>query len=365
VYCYKQIFSLLSIVAIASCGTMPIPDNGEGNGNKSIETVDAASVNHDESGSDKSAVEPVSPQVVETNQKNAMPDTSYLADVTDSKDIKGSKIENSSRAIDVNDNSIVISNEPENLDYIVTDNGLIKKVPASTQTEKNTKSAKNTTILNQKPDPNKTNSITAKADSNQDQELRIQLALANRYYNSAKYENAIDLLETPTLSSKSNDRMHDLLLLSYTKYAKELVSKANLLEAQTVLEKAVSIEPHNTSLQNQLKKIKNTREANRIYQLGLEAANSGDKISAFKAFQKVLVLNPSHSMAKQQVAKIRTPVIESRYKEAMQYYRKQELTEAIRAWDDVLGMDPSHELAKLYRFRAVELKQKIDIIDEQ
>ncbi len=86
-YGVKQFLSLLSIVAIASCGTMPIPETGEGNSNKSIETVDAASVNHNESGSDKSTFEPVRPQVVETNQKNAMPDTSYLADVTDSKDM--------------------------------------------------------------------------------------------------------------------------------------------------------------------------------------------------------------------------------------------------------------------------------------
>ena len=350
----KQIFSLLSALAITSCGTMPVPGIGESSNNQPVK--------HNESASNNSSAEEVSLQNVETSQKKELPVTSYLANVTDTQESKNLMVENPSapsneaiKSTGVNKTNVGVENESKQLDYIVTADGLIKEVPASKQS----------TIPNQEPVLSKTKANISKSTTNNEQEVRIQLALANRYYKSAKYQNAIDLLETPVSNNKTNVNLSDLLVLSYTKYANELVSKANLLEAQTILEKAVSIEPNNAELQKQLKKIKNTREANRIYQLGLEAVNSGDNIDAFKSFQKVLVLNPSHSMAKQQVVKIRAPVIESRYKEAMQHYRKQELTNAIQAWDDVLDMDPKHELAKLYRARAVELKQKIDVIGRQ
>jgi len=364
VHVVKQILSLLSTVAIASCGTMPVPGIGESKSDKPVEVVDAAPVSQNKLEKDNSPIEQVNLQDIETSPKKDAPDTTVLASETETAEIANSTANpKNNKPTTPNNEPIDLAEANKTFDYFVTPDGLIKEVPDSTQIVNDREFAEVTTALNQKPDSKKSNNNTTKSVTNQDQEVKIQLALANRYYKSAKYQNAIDLLETPVSSNKKNEELRDLLLLSYSRYAKELVRKANLLEAQTVLEKAVSIEPNNSGLQNQLKKIKNTREANRIYQLGLAAVNSGDKIGAFKSFQEVLVLKPSHSMAKQQVAKIRAPVIESRYKEAMQHYRKQELTDAIQAWDDVLEMDPSHELAKLYRSRAAELKQKIDVFD--
>ena len=392
----KQIFSLLSVVAIASCGTMPVPhmdERGESNNTQSTKVVHTSPTNSNSQTSGKSPVTPAKAEGLQDNsyQEKEMPDTSYLASVTQTQDIGDtdtvatmdnrtqSKGANISGENTVYDNPIIISNEPiysaeakstnasiqsepKQFASILTANGLTKSETNSKQVAQKQELTENTKITKQEPVLEKPKNTVSQSDTNQ--EVRIQLALAKRYYNSSKYQNAIDLLETPTSSGEPNDKLRDLLLLTYTKYANELVSKANLLEAQTILEKAVSIEPDNIELQNQLKKIKNTRDASRIYQIGLEAVNAGDKTKAFESFQKVLELNPSHSLAKQQVVKIRGSVVESKYKEAMQHYRKQELTYAIRAWNDVLYMDPNHELAKLYRSRALELKIKIDAINK-
>ncbi len=51
--------------------------------------------------------------------------------------------------------------------------------------------------------------------------------------------------------------------------------------------------------------------------------------------------------------------------EAMTEYRKQNLEKSIELWDAVLALDPNHELAKLYRARAVELKEKLEKLDKK
>jgi len=358
VHVVKQILCLLSVMSIASCGTMPVPgiddsdaqlpqtraDNTSSAGGNNVTTKPGEFQNPASQPSNQSSSQ---------SSQRAEPETASL---TNAQDIKPNNPQNASiHAPKFNDSQ----SDSKPLDPKLKEAGLSKE---------RTDTTKQTAQKDELPGNTKQNQTPAKPKqknpkSDRNQEVRIQLALAKRYYNSAKYQNAIDLLETPAASSKSNEKLQDLLVLTYTKYANELVSKANLLEAQTILEKAVSIEPNNADLQNQLTQVKNTREANRFYQQGLEAINTGNKTKALQSFQRVLVFNPSHSLAKKQVSKIQGSVIESKYKKGMQHYRKQELTDAISAWTDVLEMDPNHELAKLYRSRAVELKLKIDAIN--
>ncbi len=328
---------------------MPVPDfGGEINPAqaKVVDTPPAKSNNSPENMGgfqDSSQQEALSKRP--SSQPKEMPDTSYLTTVTNAQDINTKNPTNS---------PVFKNKQGDSKPLVSTEGTNSKQAAQKQQLSEKTKQKQ----VSAKPKQNK-------PKSDQNQEVRIQLALAKRYYNSSKYQNAIDLLETPTSSSKSNEKLRDLLLLTYTKYANELVSKANLLEAQTILEKAVSIEPKNTELQKQLTKVINTREADRIYQQGLEAVSAGNKTKALQSFKRVLDLNSSHDLAKKQVVKIQGSVIESNYKKAMQHYRKQELNDAISAWTDVLEMDPNHELAKLYRSRAVELKLKIDAINKR
>jgi tetratricopeptide (TPR) repeat protein len=149
-------------------------------------------------------------------------------------------------------------------------------------------------------------------------------------------------------------------VLTYTKYAKYLGNKANLLEAQTVLEKALSIQPYNSELQKQLKALENRVEADRQYAAGVEALKESDQEKAIDSFSQALKLKADHTLAKKQIVLLKTKFADSYHKKAMILYRKQQLDEAIKTWSRVLMLDPEHEMAKLYRARAIELKEKIE-----
>ena len=185
---------------------------------------------------------------------------------------------------------------------------------------------------------------------------------AKRFYDTAKYQDAIELLEG---SGAESGEGRDLLVLSYIKYADELAQKANLLEAQNILEKAVSIQPGNDKLKKQLKQVERQREATRLYKAGADAVAAGDSAKALDAFSAVLKLDPAHEGAKKQIVSMKSDAVESMHKDAMTEYRKQNLEKAIDLWDRVLALDSSHELAKLYRARAVELKDKLQKLDKK
>jgi tetratricopeptide (TPR) repeat protein len=191
-------------------------------------------------------------------------------------------------------------------------------------------------------------------------ETKIEYTLATKYYNDGRYVSAIAVLEPRIQAHKKDYKSIDLLVLTYTKYANHLVNKANLLEAHTILKKAVSIQPGNKELTNRLAFVEKQREAERHYRNGLVALKKGSRDKAFDAFNNALLLKPDHKMAKKQIVKMKSSVIKSLHKKAMKLYKNQELELAISNWNKVLKINPDHELARLYRARAVELKERLD-----
>ena len=198
------------------------------------------------------------------------------------------------------------------------------------------------------------------AQSQQPNEKQIQYDLAKNYYDSGKYQIAIDILERFSNDNSKGTPFRDLLVLSYTKYADVLAKKADLLEAQTVLEKALSMQPRNAQLQKQMEALGVRQEADNQYQRGVEALQAGDKDKAYEYFRKALELQPDHALARKQIFHIKSQIVDAYYKKAMQYYSKQQLLEAVKYWDRVLELDPNHEMAKLYRARALELQQRLN-----
>jgi hypothetical protein len=52
------------------------------------------------------------------------------------------------------------------------------------------------------------------------------------------------------------------------------------------------------------------------------------------------------------------------HREGSSAFRRQELDLAIEKWDIVLSVNPDHSSAKLYRAQALELKEKLDNINQ-
>jgi tetratricopeptide (TPR) repeat protein len=198
-----------------------------------------------------------------------------------------------------------------------------------------------------------------KAEPKEDKN-NAQFEVAQKYYETGKYQEAIDILEKSIRQHPQDIESRDLLVLTYTRYAETLTEKAELLEAQTMLEKALSMQPLNSKLQRQLEALEKRRKADQFYQIGMTALRAGDEDKAYGYFQKAIKLQPNHALAHKQIVSIKSDVINSYHKKALQLYSKQQLLEAVEYWDRVLEIDPNHEMAKLYRARALELQERLN-----
>jgi len=307
-------FSLFVSLLVISCGTIPVP------GREAAPPVLTPAIEV-ETGTSQSFT------IDETQTRNAGSSSSETVDSN-----KAPLPENITRAKPVPLEPVVIHDKPEET----------ISSPAQQDASVPTGKTKNKAVVIKKSDK------------------QIKYEQARKYYDTGNYSDAMVILEALTSQYTDNLKYRDLLVLSYTKYAGFLETEADLLEAQTILEKAISIQPYNRDLQHQLKELQNRREADQQYNLGVEALESSDRDKAIDAFNNVLELKPDHELANKQLAGMRTRYIDAYQKKAMTLYRKQELDASIKAWGRVLALDPENELAKLYRARAIELKEKLE-----
>lgn len=190
----------------------------------------------------------------------------------------------------------------------------------------------------------------------------IKIERAKVYYTENRYREAINLL-LPYVDKKPAStyaEVKQLLAQCYLELANDFAQEGDLLQAQATLETSVQALPGNKPLNTRLAIVKNQREAERLYRLGLQESQSGKENQALVTFAKALRLNPEHEKAKKQMIDLRLTVVEEYHKEAMVLYRKQELAKAIEIWKHVLSLDPDYDLAKRYLLRAEELQRKID-----
>jgi len=183
---------------------------------------------------------------------------------------------------------------------------------------------------------------------------------ARRLYDVGKYQQAIEILQGA--GTDSGDA-RELLVLVYGKYAEELVQNENLIDAQSVLESALSIQPGNDKLKKQLRQVEKQREVTRLYKAGTEYMVAGDSDKALEAFYALLKRDPKHEAALQHIASINESAVEIMHRDAMVEYGKQNLDKAIAIWDRVLVLLPEHASAKLYRARAVDLKSRLQKLE--
>lgn len=188
--------------------------------------------------------------------------------------------------------------------------------------------------------------------------ISTEYKLAKKYYDAGKYQPAMDLLEEKVRTRRSEKEV-DLLVLVYSEYAKVLINKADLLNAQNILQKAIKIHPRDKKLRKQLKQTENGLKAENLFEDGLRLLQQDQQLAAFKKFRGVLQYRPNHELARKHVNKIRVTAVDQIHKKAMQAYRQHDLEKAISTWDHLLSIDPDHESAKLYRARSIDLRERV------
>lgn len=188
-------------------------------------------------------------------------------------------------------------------------------------------------------------------------EAEVKYSLANRYFQSGRFQNAIDVLE----SSEKNTPLKSkkLLLSAYLKLAQKLVKRKDYIESKNVLEKAAQLSPKNAEVKTSLTKVNNILESEKVFKLAMENNNSGNLEAAYLGFRRVLELNRNHPQASEYYKKTKDIVVTKHHKKALKLFRAQQLNAAIKEWEKLLQLDPENDLAKIYLSRAVEMRKRI------
>jgi tetratricopeptide (TPR) repeat protein len=89
-----------------------------------------------------------------------------------------------------------------------------------------------------------------------------------------------------------------------------------------------------------------------------------ETFAAFENFRIATDLDENNDQAMEEMLVLQKEIADKYHREASSAFRRQELDLAIEKWDMVLSVHPDHSSAKLYRAQALELKEKLDNINQ-
>ena len=190
------------------------------------------------------------------------------------------------------------------------------------------------------------------------------MQLARQIHASGNLPGAIDLLEKTGNLSDQPKALRNQLIGYYSEHADRQATKGNLNDARTTLEKAVILDSSNESVINQLIAVEDKIESRRLYRQGVEMLKARKLPQAYELLSQALTYEPENSAIASARNQARDELTDNFHRQAMQLFRKHELDSAIEYWDRILAIDPQHSLAPGYRARAVELKEKLQKINQ-
>ena len=98
---------------------------------------------------------------------------------------------------------------------------------------------------------------------------------------------------------------------------------------------------------------------------GMKALTNGNDARAYEAFKQALAIDPDLQPAGRQLRQLAPRLVTQYHERALAAYRSQQLELAVDLWDQALAIDPDYQPALGYRARALELKRRLDKLDEK
>jgi tetratricopeptide (TPR) repeat protein len=94
-------------------------------------------------------------------------------------------------------------------------------------------------------------------------------------------------------------------------------------------------------------------------------ARRGDEVEQYLYMSKAAEVDTQNSALIERTNLMKQTLVEKYHRQASSEFRRQELDPAIAHWDIVLRIDPTHDNAKVFRARAIELKERLQKISEE
>jgi tetratricopeptide (TPR) repeat protein len=89
-----------------------------------------------------------------------------------------------------------------------------------------------------------------------------------------------------------------------------------------------------------------------------------ETFTAFENFRMATDLDENNDQAMEEMLVLQKEIADKYHREASSAFRRQDLDLAIEKWDMVLSVNPDHSSAKLYRAQALDLKRKLENINQ-
>lgn len=189
--------------------------------------------------------------------------------------------------------------------------------------------------------------------------------LAKKYSDKKRHKDAYLLLEKLRIETKHrklHERENSLLVHAYTQHASQLFGQKMLKGAFELMERAADIDIKNEVVKSEFSRLNDLLFAERHFIEGKQQMTEKDRVAAYLSFQEALKFNPKHKAALKQAQSLKPNIVDKLYKQGIVAFRRQELEEAITAWDQVLTIEPGHDLAKRNMERALDLKKKAELL---
>jgi tetratricopeptide (TPR) repeat protein len=207
----------------------------------------------------------------------------------------------------------------------------------------------------------------ATAEETEVERIQALILRAEESAGTGDYQGAARHYEIGLAQFPDDVLIRQLAAANYLTFADQLKSEGRKDEAATALQRAAELDPKSSEIRERLAALARDEKANQIYRQGTEYLVADKPIDAFEAFTEALKLAPDHSAAGEERTKLIPLVTEAYHREAMTYFRRQDLDAALGIWDEkVLAIDPDYQPALLYRAQAIDLKQRLtDIPNDQ
>jgi tetratricopeptide (TPR) repeat protein len=148
------------------------------------------------------------------------------------------------------------------------------------------------------------------------------------------FRSAVEKVTTLRTFGKFNSVSRELAIATYTGRAKEIADTDNILAATYYAQAG---------------------ELNLVDE---------DLLTAFENFRMATDIDENNDQAMEEMLVLQKEIADKYHREASSAFRRQDLDLAIEKWDMVLSVNPDHSSAKLYRAQALDLKRKLDNINQ-
>lgn len=173
------------------------------------------------------------------------------------------------------------------------------------------------------------------------------------------YKLALNLL-LKEASEKNSGQIQQQIKTTAQAYSNSLTEQNKPFEAKNMLNRLTA--HSNVSAVNKLAFTDQLNQINcqEFIDKALQSNQQNKPQETYIHLKSAFEIAPQTAQESSDFVNLRDEITESKHQEALRYYRKQQLTQALNAWQEILAIKPNDDLAIVYIDRVKAIQQKLE-----